>query len=387
MTPETERTCHYFWAFVRNYNLDDQRITTLIREGVSGVFGEDEVVLAAQQQGVDDHPDKEFYNLNIDAGAMWARRLIDRMMAAEDPDARYAESAAESESQDVGSATRVEATEADAERLGVAPRVGHGRWALRAGAGPRRPRRRLRRAHDRDRAARAAHARIRPAPTSTSPCAIDDLPDIRSYSLVGERPVDGAYRVAVKEVEESRGGSLFVRALERDADVEVSEPRSHFELQYGRPEYLLVAGGIGITPLYGMAHALERHGRPFRVLYAARTPEQMPFVDELSELLGDRLERFVSSEGRRLDLDREIERLHPDGELYLCGPLRLRDAAQHAWQAAGRRPDRLQFETFASGGRFAPEAFTVPGPRPRRRDRRCARTARCSTRSRTRAWR
>jgi ferredoxin-NADP reductase len=188
---------------------------------------------------------------------------------------------------------------------------------------------------------------------------VDDLPDIRSYSLVGERPVDGAYRVAVKEVEESRGGSLFVRALERDSDVEVSEPRSHFELQYGRPEYLLVAGGIGITPLYGMAHALERHGRPFRLLYAARTPEQMPFVDELSELLGDRLERFVSSDGRRLDLDREIERLHPDGELYLCGPVRLRDAAQHAWQAAGRRADRLQFETFASGGRFAPEAFTV----------------------------
>ena len=188
---------------------------------------------------------------------------------------------------------------------------------------------------------------------------VDDLPDIRSYSIVGERPVDGAYRIAVKAVEESRGGSMFVRALERDSDVEVSEPRSHFELQFGRPEYLLIAGGIGITPLYGIAHALERHGRPFRLLYAARTPEQMPFVDELSELLGDRLERFVSSEGRRLDLDREIERLHPDGELYLCGPLRLRDAAQHAWQAAGRRPDRLQFETFASGGRFAPEAFTV----------------------------
>jgi phenylpropionate dioxygenase-like ring-hydroxylating dioxygenase large terminal subunit len=120
MSPETERTCHYFWAFVRNYRLEDQRITTLIREGVTGVFGEDEVVLAAQQQGVDDHPDKEFYNLNIDAGAMWARRLIDRMMAAEDPDARYADSAADSEREE-GTSTRVEATEADAERLGVAP--------------------------------------------------------------------------------------------------------------------------------------------------------------------------------------------------------------------------------------------------------------------------
>jgi vanillate O-demethylase monooxygenase subunit len=120
MTPETARTCHYFWAFVRNYNLDDQRITTLIREGVSGVFAEDEEVLAAQQEGIEDHPDKDFYNLNIDAGAMWARRLIDRMMAAEHPDARYADSAAQSEGEE-GTSTRVEATEADAVRLGLAP--------------------------------------------------------------------------------------------------------------------------------------------------------------------------------------------------------------------------------------------------------------------------
>ena len=188
---------------------------------------------------------------------------------------------------------------------------------------------------------------------------IGGLPDIRSYSLVGEAPVDGAYRIAVKEIPESRGGSVFVRALGPGTRVEVSEPQSHFELQYGRPEYLLVAGGIGITPILGMARALERHGRPFRLLYAARTREQMPFVEELDGLLGDRLELFVSAEGNRLDVAAEIERLHGDGELYLCGPLRLRDAAQRAWREKERRPDRLQFETFASGGRFAPEAFVV----------------------------
>jgi ferredoxin-NADP reductase len=188
---------------------------------------------------------------------------------------------------------------------------------------------------------------------------IDELPDIRSYSLVGERPVDGAYRIAVKDVPDSRGGSRFVRALEPGAAIEVSEPESHFELQYGRPEYLLVAGGIGITPLVGMAHALERHGRPFRLLYAARTREQLAFVDELAALLGDRLQVFVSSEGSRLEVGAEIERLHPDGELYLCGPVRLRDAAVRAWRERDRRADRLQFETFASGGRFAPEEFVV----------------------------
>jgi vanillate O-demethylase ferredoxin subunit len=188
---------------------------------------------------------------------------------------------------------------------------------------------------------------------------IDGLPDTRSYSLVGEGPVDGAYRIAVKEIHDSRGGSVWVRALEPGRVVQVSEPKSHFELQYGRSEYLLVAGGIGITPIFGMAHALERHGRPFRVLYAARTREQMPFLEQLSELLGDRLELFVSAEGNRLDIGAQIERLHPDGELYLCGPLRLRDAAQRQWRDRERRADRLQFETFASGGVFAPEEFMV----------------------------
>jgi ferredoxin-NADP reductase len=186
---------------------------------------------------------------------------------------------------------------------------------------------------------------------------IEGLPDLRSYSLVGERPVDGAYRIAVKEIPESRGGSVWVRALQPGTRVQVSEPTSNFELQYGRSEYLLIAGGIGITPLYGMAHALERHGRPFRLLYAAHTREQMPFLDQLSELLGDRLELYVSTEGNRLDLGAEIERLDPDGELYLCGPLRLRDAARREWNAQARGQERLQFETFASGGAFAPEEF------------------------------
>jgi phenylpropionate dioxygenase-like ring-hydroxylating dioxygenase large terminal subunit len=118
MTPETERTCHYFWAFVRNYRLGDQRITTLIREGVSGVFAQDEHVLAAQQQAIDDHPDKQFYNLNIDSGAMWARRLIDQIIAHEVDDERYRRSAGEAAAQH-GTTTRVEATEADAKRLGI----------------------------------------------------------------------------------------------------------------------------------------------------------------------------------------------------------------------------------------------------------------------------
>lgn len=83
ITPATEKTSHYFWAFARNYCLNEQRITHQLREGVSGIFGEDERILEAQQRAIDEHPDYVFRNLNIDAGSMWARRLIDRLITVE----------------------------------------------------------------------------------------------------------------------------------------------------------------------------------------------------------------------------------------------------------------------------------------------------------------
>ena len=85
VTPETDGTCHYFWAFARNYSLGDQRLTHQLREGVASIFREDEFILEAQQKAMDEHPDHQFYNLNIDAGSMWARRLIDGLVAREAP--------------------------------------------------------------------------------------------------------------------------------------------------------------------------------------------------------------------------------------------------------------------------------------------------------------
>jgi len=85
ITPETDKTCLYFWAFARNYCLGEQRLTHELREGVAHIFKEDEIVLEAQQRAMDERPNHQFYNLNIDAGSMWARRLIDQMIAKEQP--------------------------------------------------------------------------------------------------------------------------------------------------------------------------------------------------------------------------------------------------------------------------------------------------------------
>ncbi|MBF8178209.1 aromatic ring-hydroxylating dioxygenase subunit alpha [Herminiimonas contaminans] len=83
LTPETETTCHYFWSICRNYRLSDQATTQNHKAAVHGIFKEDENILEAQQQAILAHPEREFYNLNIDAGAMWSRRLTNRLIDQE----------------------------------------------------------------------------------------------------------------------------------------------------------------------------------------------------------------------------------------------------------------------------------------------------------------
>ena len=83
ITPETESTCHYFWSYARDFARGDQRWTTELRRGLDRVFKEDQVVLEAQEREMKARPGKRFYELNIDAGSMWMRKLIDRMLAAE----------------------------------------------------------------------------------------------------------------------------------------------------------------------------------------------------------------------------------------------------------------------------------------------------------------
>lgn len=191
---------------------------------------------------------------------------------------------------------------------------------------------------------------------------IDGQPDHRSYSLVGAG--DGAcYRIAVRRHDESRGGSRYMWSLPEGARVSVTDPHNLFDLEFGRPEYLLLAGGIGITPLIAMAAALERRNANWRLVFAAKSRADAAFVDELVAQYGARIETRFSDEGNRLDLAGEIAKMQNGAQLYLCGPLRLLDAARAQWSAAGRPVADLRFETFASGGLYAPEAFRVKIPR------------------------
>lgn len=187
---------------------------------------------------------------------------------------------------------------------------------------------------------------------------IGDRADTRSYSLIGPALPD-AYRIAVKRTPDSRGGSAYMWSLREDAQLTISSPRSHFAIDYGRPDYLVIAGGIGITPMVGMAHALARSGAPLRMMYGARRRDELAFADDLRAVLGDRLQTFVSGEGQRLDLRAALSSLAPGGIAAVCGPLPLLDEARKLWREFGRPHADLRYETFGSSGTLAAEPFRL----------------------------
>ena len=205
----------------------------------------------------------------------------------------------------------------------------------------------------------------RPAPGSHLPLrltAADGRQLERRYSLVGRSDDGLALQIAVKRCQPSRGGSAAVHALVEGDRVEVLPPQNHFAPSLRAPEHLLVAGGIGITPLVGMARALLARDANCRMVYTVRQAEDLVYADTLRALLGDRLRTLVGSAGQRLDLAAEVASLHPDAQLLLCGPARLTRDAQAAWHAAGRPAHRLRFETFGAVATEA-EAFWVKLPR------------------------
>jgi ferredoxin-NADP reductase len=187
---------------------------------------------------------------------------------------------------------------------------------------------------------------------------IAGLPATRSYSLVGEATPDG-YRIAVRRAADSRGGSRYMWSLAPGARLDITLPASLFSIDWSRPIYCLIAGGIGITPIIGAAEALARRNAPFTLHYAVRSRLDAAYLDRLAAVLGDRLVVHSGDENRRLDLDAAFAALPADAMTLFCGPMRMLDAARHAWEAAGRPPADLRYETFGSSGLLPTEAFRV----------------------------
>lgn len=199
--------------------------------------------------------------------------------------------------------------------------------------------------------------RFDPGAHSNFRVEINGQPANRTYTTIPAPP--GQIAVAVKLHPQSRGGSRFMWALEPGQAVRLTLPENRFELSWRAPHYLLLAGGIGITPIYGMARALAARGASLRLVYAARSRALMAFADDLQALLGDRLVLRDNAAGDHVDLAAEFAALPADAECYLCGPIGMLEAAKAAWVAAGRPISRLRYEVFGDSGLFAEKPFVV----------------------------
>ena len=202
---------------------------------------------------------------------------------------------------------------------------------------------------------------------------IDGRPQTRSYSLVGDVNPQGynpdgynpqgynpeGYRIAVRRAPDSRGGSQYMWSLRPGARIDASSPASLFEIDWTRQTYCLIAGGIGITPIIGIAGALMRRNADVELHYAVTSRHDAAFLGELSDLLGDRLIVHASDEGQRIDLDKTFGRLPPHASAVVCGPMRLLEAARRSWASAGRAPTDLRYETFGSSGLLPTRSFSV----------------------------
>lgn len=177
---------------------------------------------------------------------------------------------------------------------------------------------------------------------------------VRPYSLVRAGQGLKSYVVGVKLDPKSRGGSRYIHEkLMAGTEMSLSEPRNHFPLKEDAPHTVLVAGGIGITPIWCMAQRLQAIGASWELWYSCRSRADAAFLDEMAAF-GDRVHlHFDEEAGHLLDLQALVAKAAPDAHLYCCGPA----------------PMLAAYEAAAAPRRSAPGARSRAGARRRRADR------------------
>ncbi|TXN29511.1 PDR/VanB family oxidoreductase [Lacisediminihabitans profunda] len=187
--------------------------------------------------------------------------------------------------------------------------------------------------------------------------------DSRSYSVVTPSDEGRTITISVLDSPQSRGGAAVMHALRVGDTIEITQPVLDFPLRIGAARYLLLAGGIGITAIAGMASVLRSIGADYTLVYVGRGLGEMAFVEELRREHGQRLVLHVRDDGTPLDVATLVGSVDAGTELYTCGPIRLMDAVRRAWIERELSPANLRFETFGNSGWFDPQRFVVRIPR------------------------
>jgi len=171
---------------------------------------------------------------------------------------------------------------------------------------------------------------------------------VRQYSLcnaTGQATMD-CYQVAVGWDANSRGGSVWIHEkLKVGQALRVSAPRNLFEMAPEHRRVLLLAGGIGVTPIYAMAQACAQQGVDVELWASARSAPRLAYLEELKALAGGRLHlHFDDEQGGPMDLAQRLQTQRWDA-VYACGPAPMLDALTAAtphWAPGAVRMERFK---------------------------------------------
>ena len=188
---------------------------------------------------------------------------------------------------------------------------------------------------------------------------------VRQYSLCNDPGQTHSYVIAVLRHAQSRGGSQAMHdRLKVGEIIEISVPKNHFPLNLQAHNTLLLAGGIGVTPIMSMAEHLSRAGAAFSMHYCTRSPKRTAFLDHIRQSAFAQKVGFHFSNGpaeQLLDLPDLLRRQATGTHLYVCGPAGFMEEAIATARTQGW-PDAQVHREYFSGATFAPQdnqAFEV----------------------------
>lgn len=178
---------------------------------------------------------------------------------------------------------------------------------------------------------------------------------VRSYSLCGDPArTPEAYEIAVKRETTGKGGSRAMHMWVREGEIlRIGQPRNQFRLAPEATHNLLLGGGIGVTPLVAMAHALHARGASFTLAVFARSAQHLALASELDKApWRDRVQVHFDNVPAPTDPATLLQQAPEGSHVYFCGPPGF---MAHVRQAcSGWAPERVHFEYFAAPPQAAP---------------------------------
>jgi len=169
------------------------------------------------------------------------------------------------------------------------------------------------------------------------------------YSLLGSPRSLETYEIAVRRLEQSRGGSHFLHDhIQVGSRLSIAPPVNLFGLAKIARKHILIAGGVGITPMLAQLEDLHGGPIPFELHYAVRSRQHAAFAQRLQDLCGGSLRIYDASAGQRLDLRGLLAEQPLGTHVYSCGPTGLIDAVVATARDLGWTDSHIHWERFAA---------------------------------------